>query len=81
MNGLKFVKPSDSLEVPRQGPAATADSHSHRWRTALLLASSALFGGLAVAIWNRRQIACIRNAQQEGESASSFTDADPGDEV
>jgi hypothetical protein len=31
------------------------------WRTALLLAASAAFGGLAVAIWNRKILADMRN--------------------
>ena len=30
------------------------------WRTSLLLASSAAFGGIAVAIWNRRTLAKMR---------------------
>jgi hypothetical protein len=35
------------------------------WRTGLLLATSAALGGIAVAIWNRRTLAQMR--QQSGE--------------
>lgn len=38
------------------------------WRTALLLTTSAVFGGIAVAIWNRRTLARIR---QEITSAAT----------
>jgi hypothetical protein len=30
------------------------------WRSSLLIATSAVFGGIAVAIWNRRTLAKIR---------------------
>jgi len=33
------------------------------WQTALLLAASAAFGGLAVAFWNRKTLADIRNPE------------------
>jgi hypothetical protein len=35
------------------------------WRTALLLAASAAFGGLAVAIWDRKILADMRNRMPE----------------
>jgi hypothetical protein len=35
------------------------------WRTALLLAASAAFGGLAVAIWDRKTLADMRNRMPE----------------
>jgi hypothetical protein len=38
------------------------------WRTGLLLTSSAALGGIAVAIWNRRSLARIR---QEYESRAA----------
>jgi hypothetical protein len=35
------------------------------WRTALLLAGSAAFGGLAVAFWNRKELAEMRSRVSE----------------
>lgn len=35
------------------------------WRTALLLAGSAAFGGLAVAFWNRKTLAELRKQASE----------------
>jgi hypothetical protein len=35
------------------------------WRSGLLLASSAAFGGIAVAIWNRRTLAKMRQQIQD----------------
>jgi hypothetical protein len=43
--------PDESLSVPeRRNP----------WRSGLLIATSAAFGGIAVAIWNRRTLAKMR---------------------
>jgi hypothetical protein len=39
-------------EVPPEQPAF--------WRTGLLIATSAALGGIAVAIWNRRTLAQMR---------------------
>jgi hypothetical protein len=43
----------------------------NRWRTALLLISSATLGGIAVAIWNRRLLQDLRS------SLENATDGDP----
>ena len=37
------------------------------WRTGLLLATSAALGGIAVAIWNRRTLAQMRQEPQPSE--------------
>ena len=37
------------------------------WRTGLLLATSAALGGIAVAIWNRRILAQIRQQPQPSD--------------
>jgi hypothetical protein len=37
------------------------------WRTGLLLATSAALGGIAVAIWNRRTLAQMRQQRTEDE--------------
>ena len=36
--------------------AAASDTRPKAWKTALLLAASAAFGGLAVVLWNRREL-------------------------
>ena len=41
--------------------ASGAEEPEKRWKTALLLFASAAFGGLAVALWDRRTLARIRN--------------------
>jgi hypothetical protein len=40
--------------------SATASSRPKLWETILLLAGSAAFGGVALALWNRRDLARIR---------------------
>jgi hypothetical protein len=49
----------------RSGPTLVDDSQPipeprNLWRTGLLLATSAALGGIAVAIWDRRTLAKIR---------------------
>jgi hypothetical protein len=46
----------------KPGPVLVDDAPEHKsfWRTGLLLATSAALGGIAVAIWNRRTLAQIR---------------------
>ncbi|HTZ58147.1 MAG TPA: hypothetical protein VMB49_08625 [Acidobacteriaceae bacterium] len=39
-----------------------APKPSNFWRTSLLLATSAALGGIAVAIWNRRTLAQMRQS-------------------
>ncbi len=38
------------------------------WRSGLLIATSAAFGGIAVAIWNRRTLAKMRQQTSPGDS-------------
>lgn len=45
-------------------------------RTALLLAASAAFGGLAVAIWNRKTLADMRNRMPEPPQRSTGREDD-----
>ena len=44
---------------------APRDPGRKLWQTALLLAASAAFGGLAVAFWNRKTLTDIRNRTPE----------------
>ena len=46
-------------------PSVEPPQRTNLWRTSLLLASSAAFGGIAVAIWNRRTLAKMRQPRQE----------------
>ncbi len=46
-------------------PSSSSTSHPRFWRNALLLLGSAAFGGLAVALWNRRELAQIQSRKNE----------------
>jgi hypothetical protein len=54
----KFV-PFKAGPVLVDNPAHPSESKNF-WRTSFLLATSAALGGIAVAIWNRRILAQIR---------------------
>jgi hypothetical protein len=45
-------------------------------RTGLLIAGSALFGGLAVALWNRKALANLRQPPETPNPASVKPDAE-----
>jgi hypothetical protein len=49
------------------------------WRTGLLLTSSAVLGGIAVAIWNRRSLARIRQASESRPKLAETHGVDPVD--
>jgi len=51
--------PDESLSVPER---------RNFWRSGLLIATSAAFGGIAVAIWNRRTLAKMRQQTSPGDS-------------
>jgi hypothetical protein len=53
--------PSDPNPSPVPVPEHAPGSRPRFWKTALLLTSSAAFGGLAVAFWNRRALVQMRN--------------------
>jgi hypothetical protein len=72
----------DAELVPNQpaGPDLEKDiEETHkgrdRLRTGLLMLSSALLGGIAFAIWNRRQISNIQQAPVEPGTSSADDDA------
>jgi hypothetical protein len=65
---LNMMTPNDGPEAgrsdvddPTRGDASASNSGRKIWQTALLLAASAAFGGLAVAFWNRKTLTDIRN--------------------
>ena len=74
--GTGTTKMSDAVEVAdskvkndRKGP------RSGRIRTGLLLVGSALLGGIAVALWNRRSLTDIQNqAQEKGTKPKAIED-------
>jgi cytoskeletal protein RodZ len=57
---------SDTAQVPDSGSENPKEEpRRRRFRTGLLVLSSAAFGGLAVALWNRRTLARMQNESQE----------------
>jgi hypothetical protein len=51
--------PDESSSVPER---------RNFWRSGLLIATSAVFGGISVAIWNRRTLAKMRQQTSTGDS-------------
>lgn len=45
---------------PAEAPDQNPPERRSFWRSGLLIATSAAFGGIAVAIWNRRTLAKMR---------------------
>ena len=50
--------PMTPAEAPDESPSQP--ERRNLWRSGLLIATSAAFGGIAVAIWNRRTLAQMR---------------------
>jgi len=48
----------------------------HAVRTGLLIAASALFGGLAVVLWNRSSLSRLRQPVDPGAHASAAKNAE-----
>jgi hypothetical protein len=59
-----------------QSPASSGFSGRKLWQTALLLAGSAVFGGLAVAFWNRKELAEMRSRTSENQPQPESRDED-----
>jgi fatty acid desaturase len=59
----------ESTRNPENQPVAQKPARK-LWSTALLLAASAAFGGLAVAIWDRKTLADMRNRMPESPRRS-----------
>ena len=61
-------------------PSISSDESSGRvWtilRTGVLIAGSALFGGLAVALWNRRALARLRQLPESAEETAVRADGE-----
>jgi hypothetical protein len=62
---LSLPIPFRSTEKEPSNASVPPPQRRNLWRTSLLLASSAAFGGIAVAIWNRRTLAKMRQPRQE----------------
>jgi hypothetical protein len=54
--------PDEDLSVPER---------RNVWRSGLLIATSAVFGGIAVAIWNRRTLAKMRQQTPPNDSGQT----------
>jgi hypothetical protein len=50
--------PTTPKQTPGESPATP--ERRNLWHSSLLIATSAAFGGIAVAIWNRRTLAKMR---------------------
>ena len=50
--------PTTHAEAQEESPSQP--ERPNLWRSGLLIATSAAFGGIAVAIWNRRTLAQMR---------------------
>jgi hypothetical protein len=51
----------DCFFMPANSDSASIDSKPRSWSRILLFAGSAAFGGLAVALWNRRELTRMQN--------------------
>jgi len=58
------IETSSSLPVEEAAVERTPATERSFWRTTLLLATSAALGGIAVAIWNRRTLAQMRQQSE-----------------
>jgi hypothetical protein len=74
---IERLEPLDVEEAAGNASPAPSKTRSF-WRTGLLLTSSAALGGIAVAIWNRRSLARIR---QEYESRAAQPGIHEDDDV
>jgi hypothetical protein len=57
---IPFRSPIPVKSTEESVDSAPPPQRRNLWRTSLLLASSAAFGGIAVAIWYRRTLAKMR---------------------
>jgi len=62
----KSTKMPDSVETTdNKGDSGQQEARPSRLKTGLLVVGSALLGGIAVALWNRRSLMDIRNQPEE----------------
>jgi hypothetical protein len=68
---------SDALEpIDSKKENDQKEPRNSRLRTGLLVMGSALLGGIAVAVWNRRSLTDIRNQPEEPRSKAPSVDND-----
>lgn len=58
-------------------PSQTAETPPWRWKTAIFLAGSVAFGGLALVLWNRRELGRLQAQKNVCERTESIR---PGEE-
>ncbi len=56
----KFRLSLVSTTLPEAEESTSVPERRNFWRSGLLIATSAVFGGISVAIWNRRTLAKMR---------------------
>jgi hypothetical protein len=64
---MESTAPAPLMEVLGETPSVPA--RRSFWRTGLLLTTSAALGGIAVAIWNRRTLAHMRQQSDVQDEA------------
>jgi hypothetical protein len=72
---MESTTPEPLVEVPGEAPSAPA--RRSFWRTGLLLTTSAALGGIAVAIWNRRTLAHMRQQSDVQDERSKRAHGGP----
>jgi hypothetical protein len=65
LQNVAMTADSDPKSNRFDPPSPARDSGRKLWQTALLLAASAAFGGLAVAFWNQKTLSDIRDRPPE----------------
>jgi len=62
--------------TPESAPEPPAEPRFQALRTGLLIAGSALLGGLAVVLWNRSSLSTLRQPVEPGPLPPTFPDED-----
>jgi cytoskeletal protein RodZ len=71
---LKMVRKLPEASMVQAIENKDLDSKKSRIRAGLWLLGSAVFGGVAVALWNRRTLAKMQEKQKEGQPQSQKAD-------
>ena len=58
----------------REKSTSGAGSTRRKWKAGILFAGTALFGGIAIAFWNRGALNSLRPADQDDGGLDAFPD-------
>jgi hypothetical protein len=74
----KFMEDQNSPNAPPNPPAgkAAVNGGKRLLRAAVFFAGSAAFGGLAVALWNRKTLATMRRTETEVPLPGKYEDSE-----